>query len=518
MDLLRLLGIGRRIANTASGFGKRKSGYGYGSSDCISGNLDNDLKLMLALFTDTPDLNVRPLTIRATGRRAALVYLEGLTDKNSINNDILKPLLQNVEDGCETTSVTVGRLNRMRRWIDIQSAVLQGSSILFVDGAADAQVHGTEGWPQRAIEDPQVETSLKGAHQGFVETLDQNIALIRRYLPHRNLKIKEQRVGRRSDTRICTVYLDDVANMDTLAQIEGRIGKIDIDVIINSGELSELIEDDPYSPFPQILLTERPDTAASQIIQGRFVIVVDRSPSVLVAPVSFASFFQSVDDYSTRWSIATFIRLLRFFALLVAIFLPAFYIAVISFNFELIPLRLLLTIGEYRGIVPISPFLEAIFMELTLEMMREAGVRLPAPVGQTVGIVGGIVIGQAVVQAGLISNIMVIVVAFTAIASFILPNFDMVAAVRLLRFFMMIGAALFGIFGIMIGFMILIAHLISLESFGTPFGSPFAPVRFADWKDTMVRIPLWRMRKRPVSTKPAELDRQVAHRTEGEGK
>lgn len=179
-----------------------------------------------------------------------------------------------------------------------------------------------------------------------------------------------------------------------LKEREDRIQQLDVDAIINTGEMAELIEDNPYSPFPQFITTERPDAVASQLLQGRFAAVVDRSPSVLIAPVSFISFFQNIDDYSTRWSIATFIRLLRIFAFFTAIFLPAFYIAVISFNFEIITVKLLLTIGEFRGRVQFPPFVEAIIMEVTLEMMREAGVRLPAPVGQTVGIVGGIVIGK----------------------------------------------------------------------------------------------------------------------------
>lgn len=278
---------------------------------------------------------------------------------------------------------------------------------------------------------------------------------------------------------------------------------------MNTGELAELIEDNPYSLFPQFVLTERPDSVASQILQGRCVVVVDRSPSVLVAPVGFFSYFQNIDDYSSRWSIATFLRLLRLFAFITAAFLPAVYIGIVSYHFEIIPMKLLLTLGESRGQVPFPPFVEAIIMEITLEMLREAGVRLPAPVGQTVGIVGGIVLGQAVVQAGLISNVMVIVVAFTAISSFILPNYDMVAAVRLIRFGLMILASLFGFVGIIVGLMVMIAHLLTLKSLGMPYGTPFAPVRFSDWKDTLIRAPLWLMKKRPTSTLPLQDIRQT---------
>ncbi|TMV50010.1 spore germination protein [Paenibacillus mesophilus] len=489
------------------------------SNDSISTDLARNIANLLLRFTQTPDLFVREFTIKHSGERAVLVYLEGLADKNSINNDILRPLQFESErsDAVGGLTVTVGHVSRLTSWPQIETAILHGSSVLLIEGRAEVYAMDTTGWPQRAIEDPQIEASLKGAHQGFVETGSQNIAMLRRYIPNRELKVQEIWVGERGHSKLSVLYLADVTHPEVLQELVDRIRKLDVDVIINTGELAELIEDNPYSPFPQFILTERPDAAASQILQGRIVVVVDRSPSVLVAPVSFTSFFQNVDDYSTRWSIATFIRLLRLFAFFVAILLPAFYIAITSYNFETIPVKLLITIGDSRGRVPFPPFVEAILMEITLEMMREAGVRLPAPVGQTVGIVGGIVIGQAIVQAGLVSNIMVIIVAFTAIASFILPNYDMVAAVRLLRFGMMVAASMFGIVGIVIGVMLMIGHLISLESLGTPYGTPYGPMRFADWKDALVRLPLWKMKDRPVGTRAVQSKRQGSNHPKGDG-
>lgn len=490
------------------------------NNDSIGASLSQNIADLHNLFTQTPDLIVRQFTIKRTGEQAALVYLSGLVDKNSINNNVLRPL--QFEDGSIDTDgdfiLTIGQVITLQAWAQIEVAVLHGRSVLFVDGRAETYSLDTQGWPQRAIADPQLEASLKGAHQGFVETGAQNVALIRRYIPNRELKIKELRVGQRGHTIVSVLYLEDVAHPEVLQELEDRIQMLNIDTIINTGELAELIEDNPYSPFPQFILTERPDAAASQVLQGRFVVVVDRSPSVLVGPATFTSFFQSVDDYSTRWSFATFIRLLRLFAFFVAAFLPAFYIAVISYHFEIIPIKLLLTIGEFRGRVPFPPFVEAVIMELTLEMMREAGIRLPAPVGQTVGIVGGIVIGQAIVQAGLINNIMVIVVSFTAIASFILPNYDMVAAIRLIRFAMMIAASMFGFVGIIIGMMTLVGHLISLESLGTPYSTPLAPIRLVDWKDAFVRLPLWKMDRRPVSARPVQPMRQGPSRPKGDDK
>lgn len=485
--------------------------------DPIPSDLGDCEKKIQERFTLSPDLVIRKFVIRQTQSPAMLVYLDSLTDNNSVNRDVLLPLQTKQTGEGRELPLSAGRMTPIDEWVKAERAVLEGDSVLFIEGWAEAQVLGTSGWPQRAIEDPQLETSLKGAHQGFVETGSHNLALLRRYLPHEELKIKEKIVGRRGHTKVYVLYIADIVNPTLLREMEERIDAIDIDAVINTGELAELVEDSSASPFPQMLMTERPDAAASQLLQGRIVVVVDRSPSVMVAPISFTSFFQSVDDYSTRWSIATFLRLLRLFAFGIAAFLPAFYIAVTSFHYEVIPFKLLLTLGESRGQVPFPPFVEAVFMEITLEMLREAGVRLPAPVGQTVGIVGGIVIGQAIVQAGLVSNIMVVVVAFTAIASFILPNYDLVAAVRLIRFCLMIAAALFGLVGIMIGIMILIAHLLALHSLGRPYFSPFGPVRFSDWKDAFMRVPLWMMNERPLGANPVQLRRQGHTRPDPEG-
>ncbi|OME86566.1 spore germination protein [Paenibacillus sp. FSL A5-0031] len=482
----------------------------------ISSDLKVNIERIKEIFSDTSDLVIRNLTIKQTTEQAALIYIDGLTDGAAINSDVLRPLQLDSSEGKpgDELMMTIGQIVPETDWYQIEIAILHGKSILFVSGRETAYVLGTSGWPQRAIEDPQMEASLKGAHQGFVETSGQNIAMIRRYIPNRELKMKRLIVGRRGQTSVTIIYLEDVMNPQLLNDLKDRIQKIDVDVILNTGELAELIEDNPFSLFPQFVLTERPDSAASQILQGRCVVIVDRSPSVLVAPVSFYSYFQSIDDYSTRWSIATFLRLLRMFAFITATFLPAFYIAVVSFHIEIIPMKLLLTLGESRGQVPFPPFVEAIIMEITLEMLREAGVRLPAPVGQTVGIVGGIVLGQAVVQAGLISNVMVIVVAFTAISSFILPNYDMVAAVRLIRFMLMILSSLFGFVGIIVGLMTMIAHLLTLKSLGMPYGSPLAPLRFSDLKDTLIRAPLWLMEKRPKNALPLQEKRQTNTRKE----
>ncbi|NEW07218.1 spore germination protein [Paenibacillus sp. SYP-B3998] len=482
----------------------------------ISGTLENNLVNLRALFSHAPDLVTRQFQLR-TGDDAVLVYLEGLIDKSAINNNILTPLIYEIDSVNDiwNSSITIAKTEIVTLWSDIENSIFQGKSILLIDGQTRSLVLHTQGWPQRAIKEPQIESTLKGSHQGFVETSGQNIALIRRYLPNRELKIKEYTVGSRGNTRVSIMYLEDVVQPDYVKEMEDRLLQVKVDAILNTGELAEFIEDHPISMFPQLIMTERPDSAAAHILQGRIAVIVDHSPSVIIAPVTFSAFFQSVDDYSNRWIIASFLRVLRYIALVTTISLSAVYIAIVSFHYEVLPLDLLISIGESRAKVPFPPIIEALLMELALEMLREAGLRLPGPIGQTIGVVGGIVIGQAAVQAGIVSNIMVIIVAITAISSFIIPDYDMSSSLRLLRFPMMLMAALFGMVGIVIGLMIIGAHLISMESFGISYGSPIAPIRLSDWKDVWIRVPMWKMKKRPLSANPTQLQRQGVNR-EGE--
>lgn len=475
----------------------------------ISHNLTDNLQTLQQLFDHTPDLITHRFPSKA-GVDVALVYLDHLVDKVSINDQILNPLMYKIEsvDEIRRLMVPIGKMEMATSWTDIEKSLFTGKSILLIEGQPQAFIFFTQGWPQRSIKEPQIESTLKGGHQGFVETAGMNIALVRRYLPNRELKIKEYTVGTRGDTKLYFMYLEDVIQREFVIEMEDRIQQIKVDAILNTGELEEFVEDHPMSLFPQFLLTERPDTVASQILQGRLAIVVDHSPTVMIGPATFATFFQNVDDYSIRWIVSSFLRLLRFFAFFIATSFPALYIAMISFHFEVIPLDLLMSIGVSRQKVPFPPILEALLMEISIEMLREAGLRLPAPIGQTIGVVGGIVIGQAAVEAGIVSNIMVIVVAVTAIASFIIPNHDMAAAIRLVRFPMMAIASLFGMIGIVIGWMVLFGHIMSMESLGVPYGSPISPIRFPDWKDTWIRLPLWKMDRRPLSADPAQSKRQ----------
>lgn len=488
--------------------------------ELISLKLLDNIAEIQTIFSKTPDLVVKNIVIKQTKVPASLVYLSELTDHSTLNDHVLKPLIFHfdAEPQDSVPQVSIGQMKEVNAWSQIKDGILQGKSVLFVDQSQVAIILDTGKWPERSIEDTPIESSIYGEHIGFTETGSKNIALIRKHIQNQNLKINETIVGERGKTKLSILYLEDVANSDLLKELENRISKIEVDCILNTGVLAEYIEDNPYSPFPQLLMTERTDLAASELLDGRMAIVVDGSPNVLIAPTTFFSFFKSVDDYSSRWMVASFLRLLRYVGFFMAIFLPATYIAVIAFHFEVIPLKLLMSIGVSRARVPFPPFIEALIMEIALEMLREAGIRLPAKIGQTVGIVGGIVIGQAAVQAGIVSNIMVIVVALTAVASFIIPNYEMGSSIRMIRFPMMIIASLFGFVGLSVGFMTLMAHLLELKSLGLSFTSPLSPLRFRDWKDLFIRFPQWSITKRPISAQPIQIRKANSNRPEGEGK
>ncbi|NRQ68920.1 spore germination protein [Bacillus cereus] len=452
----------------------------------ISSSLSLNLKHLSKLFSGIPELITRTFPLK-NGQEAALIYMEGLVDKTVINVNILRPLLFKEwnEDDFWEASVSIGNIKKVQQWTDIEQSLLHGKSILFINGQLSALELDTQAAPKRSIEEPTTESSIKSSHEGFNEVASDSLALIRRYIPNRELKVKEFTVGERATSKVFLLYLADVANENVVKEMASRIESVKVDAILTTGELEGFVEDNSFTLFPQLSITERPDTTAHHILDGRIAVIVDRSPGVLIGPMTFSSFFQTIDDYSFRPMIPSFIRLLRFTGLFIAIFAPALYIAMISFHYEVIPLKLLLTIGESRAKIPFPPILEALLMELVLEMLREAAV-----------------------QAGIVSNVMVIVVSITAVASFIIPNLEMSAGVRILRFPMMIIASLFGVIGIMVGMSVIIIHILSMDSLGVPYGSPFSPSFATDLKDVLVRLPWKLMKKRPLSLNLKQENRQ----------
>ncbi|MBW3113431.1 spore germination protein [Bacillus sp. MCCB 382] len=427
-----------------------------------------------------------------------LIYFDNLVDKQILNEGILD-------------WINKGKTRELHREIDsfglkeVSSNkqavidVLNGDVVLsFEDRMFSLQAGGAE---NRSIEESETESIILGPHESFIESADVNIALIRKRLKSSHLKTISLSAGEITKTSITIMYLEDIAPKEELEYLKKRINDIEYSGILDTNILVQMIDDQPLSPFPQFFTTERPDVSASKLLSGKMVGIVDGSPYVFCAPVSFFDFFQSVDDYSQRWITGTFIRLLRMFAFVITVAFTAIYVSVTTFHYEMVPQELLPSLIESRSKVPFPPLIEAIFLELVIELLREAGARLPTKIGQTIGIVGGIVIGQAAVEAGITSNILIIAVAVSAISSFVIPSYVMSASIRIVRFSFILLAGFWGNMGLVFGLGLLVIHLTTLTSLKTPYMIPFSPTFFNDWLDTIIRAPYMLIKDRPEQIK-----------------
>lgn len=349
----------------------------------------------------------------------------------------------------------------------------------------------------RTVSPPEVEFSVIGPKESFVESIGQNLNLIRKRIPIKELIIEELTVGKLSKTRVGIMHIEGIADPENLNTIIQRIKDIEIDAIVDSSYIVQIISDNKNSPFPLLLDTERPDRVAAILAEGKIAIMVDGSPHVLIGPTTLVEFFGSFEDYYLNYMLSSFFRLIRLFAVAFSILITPIYVATLSYHYELIPKDLLSTLITSRREVPLPPILEAVFLELTIELLREAGARLPTKVGQTIGIVGGIVIGTASVEAGLTSNVLLIIVALSALASFTTPVYKMGNTIRLLRFPFLIFAELWGLLGVIFCFAILLTHLLRLTSLGRPFLEPLYPIRVKDFKDAIIRLPFSKQSTRP---------------------
>jgi len=493
----------------------------------LSRSLENNLLYFRRVFQDCSDVVFREFQLDLQkNRRGALLYIEGLADKKTIEEQVLSPLMalarhtgrvenEITANWLKESNISIGEVKEETYRTELCTAILSGMAVLLVDNARVALILSVPGWEKRNVDTSMLEKVIRGPKEGFVETISVNIALIRRRIRDPQLRVRFHELGKRSKTKVAIMYMGDIAKEELVAEVEKRLATVDIDMIHDSSTIETFIEDNPFSIFPQILPTERPDKVAANLMEGRVALVVDGSPSVLVMPVSIASLFQSPEDYYERFIFGTFVRLMRFGVFTIATTLPALYVAMVSFHHQLIPDRLILTLAIGRLLVPFPAFIEAVAMEITIELLREASSRLPGPLGQTIGVVGGLVLGQAAVSAKLASPAMVIIVALTAIATFTVPIYSLSYPLRLLRFPMMILAGIFGFFGIFLVWMFLLIHLCTLESFGSPYFIPLAPLNFSEWKDTMFRFPFWAMRKRPKSPETVDKTRMKGKKGDG---
>ena len=479
--------------------------------------VDKDLKkneaTLKEVFKDVNDIVFRNLYIGQNKKiRVLLVYVDGMTSKEAIAEYAVQSMMEAVnleefergpdkelQNAIMKTSIATTEAGVLEKLQECVDKMLAGETLLFIDTCPKALWLSSRGWPLRGIKEPAAETLIRGARDGFVETMKINLALIRRRIRDPRLKIKYMMIGTRSKTDIAVLYIEDLVNKTVLEAVEKRLNNITIEAVLESSYIEEMIEDDIYSPFPQVENTERPDAAASALLEGRVVIAVDNSPTVLMAPATFISFMQSSEDYYERWILSCLIRSIRYIALPIVMLLPALYVAVAQYHPNLLPTQLALYVAASRANVPFPPYFEALLMELVMELVREASLRITTPVGSTIGLVSGLVIGSAVVEAGLITPIAVIIVALTALSSFAIPSYNFGTSLRMIRFGFIICASVFGLFGISVGLCILLIHLCTLKSFGVPYLTPLTHFieRREDLKDTIIRPKIKNLVRKP---------------------
>ncbi|WP_324254269.1 MULTISPECIES: spore germination protein [unclassified Paenibacillus] len=438
------------------------------------------------------------------GRTKALImHIEGLADTEGIERFVVTPLMLEGNENCEDIGDLIRRrvsslqVKKFTLFSECAEALSDGNTILIIEGQTACYSFGMTKWEKRAVEEPSAEVGIRGPREGFTEDLRTNTSQIRRIIKTPKLKMESVKIGEYTRTSVVLAYIEDLVDETLIEEIRSRLNHIRIDGILESGYIEEMIEDHPYSPFPQLLSTERPDVVSSCLLEGRAAILTEGTPFVLVAPVTFFSLLQSQEDYYQRSIITTTIRWLRYSFVAVALLLPSLYVAVITFHQEMVPGSLLISMASSREAVPFPALIEALIMEITFEALREAGVRLPKQVGAAVSIVGALVIGQAAVQAGLVSAPMIIVVAITGISSFMIPRYITGIAVRLLRFPLIFLAGSLGLVGVVMGVIAIVLHMCNLRSFGVPYLSEISTPNFNEWKDTLAREHWWKMNTRP---------------------
>ena len=470
----------------------------------LSSVLAENENMLRQAFAGAQDIVFKTLWCGKT--KLLLLYGDNMVNNDAVQQAVLTNLMQRQEFGgtaqfLQENAVAVGEIKQIFSLEEAMDGVLVGDTVLLAEGDKAALQITTKGWPNRGVGEAKNEVSLQGARDAFTEVGAFNIVLVRRRIRDPRLQVQRMRIGRRSKTDVAILYLKDVVRQEVLAETCKKLKDIDVDAVYDGGQIQQWVEKRRWSPFPTMQLTERPDKTASAICEGRIAILTDNSPFALLVPATLNVFFQAADDYYARWEVMSFTRLLRFIAAALAAGLPGLYVALAVYHPDLIPTALVLKIAEGRANVPFPTVVEVLLMEFAFELLREAGIRLPSPVSSTIGVVGGIVIGQSAVEAGLVGPAVVILAALSGICSFAVPNLALVNALRLVKLFLLMMADFFVLFGFWVGGILLLVHLASLESFVIPYLYPFCGGEKnggEDWKDSLWRVPLHWMKQRPI--------------------
>lgn len=488
-------------------------GYRQKSQDpMVDTCLDKNIQWMTSIFEGCDDAVMRKIIMGPQRLGLYVIYMDSMYDRDLVDGVLIKNLLFDVAELPEKDAgdfivrrcLATADIKKQKKLDAVVDEVLKGNTAILIDGMSEAVIISSKDLPGRGVSEAETEVSVRGSKESFTESFRTNTVLIRRRIRDTRLKAKQMTIGVRSKTDVAVMYMDDLVRPEILNEILEKLQSFKVDAILDGGSLEQLTEDEWYSPFPQFQATERPDKAASALLEGRIVLVVDNSPMVLLLPAAFSCFFQASDDYYNRWDAACFVRLLRYGAAAAAMLLPGLYIALAGFHPEALPLSFALSFAASREGVPFSLPVEVLVMELAFELLREAGIRLPGPMGSTLGIVGGLIIGQAAVDAHIVSPVVVIIVALTALSAFTVPNDLFASAFRMIKFYCIIAAAIGGFVGLTAAVLTVLIHLTGLKSLGVPYMTPFVSAEMAPegkWQDTIVKSPGNRMYERPFFTK-----------------
>jgi len=485
-------------------------------------NIDENLNTMKSIYNAliNSDIITREFACHIGKRkyRAFIMYFDGMADSQMINDFLLEPLMQidfkssfnkNMPlDKCILSNlIPQNNIKTTNSFSEVSSAINSGNCVLFIDTLNVAFNIDAKNFKQRSIQAPENETVIRGPHEAFVENIRTNTSLLRRIINNENLIIESTKIGTLSKTTCCICYMQNIVNGDLLSEIKYRLNNLDIETVESSGQLEQLIEENKSYGIPQVIATERPDKCAKSLYQGRVVVLLNGNPYALIMPTVAIDFLASPEDTNMKSNFANFLRFLRIIASAITLLLPGVYIAITSFHQEILPTELLFSILSSRENVPFPIIVELLVMEIAFELIREAGIRIPSPIGSTIGIVGGLIIGEAAVSASIVSPILVIIVAITGIASFAIPDFAFGFHLRTFRFlFILLGATL-GFLGIGVGVFAYLSILCNIKSFGVPFMAPFAPFSLNKSIGYVVP-PTWKQENRNIFVSPQEIKRQ----------
>ena len=474
----------------------------------VSANLRENEKYLRSRLENCSDILIRPMRLGDKHKVDCLmVYIEVAVSNMMLDDSALGKMInhfweispEDIQEFVRHNSLGIADVKKLENLDESIDAMLAGNAVFFIDGYDKAMKISSKGYPSTGVMEAESEKVLRGSREGFSDSVKSNSALVRKRLRDTRLKVEEYKIGVRSHTLTQVLYMDDLVHEGLLEEVKERLEEFQIDGILDSGMLEQLTEDVWYSPFPQYQTTERPDRVVQEILKGKVVILCDNSPEALILPGNFSSFMESSEDWYHRFEMASFLRILRYLAVIMATVLPGLYLAVIRFHTQILPSALILSFAEAREGVPFSSVVELIFLELAFELIREAGVRVPGSLGNAIGIVGGLVIGQAAVEANLVSPIVVMIVALTALGSMTVPNEEFAAAFRLVKYGFLILGGYLGIYGIVLGVYLVIGHLAGLISFGIPYLVPFIKKEQKGSRgEGVLRVPLRKRVLRPL--------------------